>query len=364
MEGQPSAESVSSTPAATSTPSESYSVSSSDLADLGISLDESASEEASGETGFEFSNTANLKTGKDPKQKVTEEEDESETTEAKEDAEDDWLIAAKKDLGIEDDSEPSIEETQSPEKDPLDLKELEIERFGIKQKIPVKDAIKLAQQGYDYTQKTQALAEEKREFERTRESTLSDLNKQKTQLQETLNEKEQLDYFFDYLKSNDPDLYQNLQNQASQFKHQISNPFLEKHMTQLNKQLESLNKKQQEIEEKELRSNFYKEFEELKSMHGAKYAKLGIKLDESKIKEEWIKSGSSLKDIYKQLYADKILSLAQSKGLVDKKAKAASNKAPTMGRMKGGSPKADVSKVIKKMSYSQLADAFMKGQIK
>jgi len=215
-QAQPSQPATESAPAQVKTSTqENYVISDSDLAELGIK--EAADEE--GDPSFDFSNVANPKLGKEVAKEEENDELDVESKdgeESEEKEEDDWLKDIKKDLDVEDEEpkEPSEES-----KDPLEVKEIEIERFGIKQKIPLKEAIKLAQQGYDYTQKTQSLAEDKREFERKRDEMFTDLNKREAQLQETINEKEQLDYFFDYLKNNDPDFYQHLEQHASQCKH-------------------------------------------------------------------------------------------------------------------------------------------------
>lgn len=355
------ATSESATPVSTNKGS-SYNVSESEvLGDLGIDL-----KDGDDDGTFEFGNvSANPKVKADDAQDDDSSGDDlfnekdSDKKETAPDDEDEWLNALKKDLDIDGPSDaPTIDETKAEQL-------LELERYGIKHKVPLSEAVKLAQQGYDYTQKTQDLAIERKQHDAKVQEFTASFEKQRQELQSTINEKEQLDYFFDYLKSNNPDLYQTLESEASQFKHQISNPFLEKLMSAQAKQLEEVNRKLSERENKEIRTSFHKELEEVKSMHAAKYARLGIKIDEAAIKKEWVDSGEPLIRIYKKLYADKILSLAQSKGALSMKAKANSNKAPTMGRVRSSAPaKPDMMKQAKKMSYTQLADALIKGKIR
>lgn len=73
--------------------------------------------------------------------------------------------------------EPETSETEIPEGDELKPEELaaeapadewELSRNGQKVRVPRDEAVKLAQMGYDYTQKTQALAEDRRALEQTK----------------------------------------------------------------------------------------------------------------------------------------------------------------------------------------------------
>jgi len=346
---------------AASKASEDYNVSDSELSELGI---ESLSDDDNvDDSGFEFGNVSanpRLKSAQDDESGGESDEDDLKLSP---DKEDEWLKSLKKDLELDDDSESSEENASS--QDPLELKEVEIERYGVKHKFPLKEVIKLAQQGFDYTQKTQSHAEERRNSEMLLQKERTDFENHRAQFQQQLKEKEQLDYFVETLRVQDPEFYSELEKRASSFKQQASNPFFERQIQELKSMLMEERKDKQERHTQELRNSYYKEFEDLKSMHNSKYAKLGLRIDEEAIKKQWIDTGEPLKSIYKKLYADKILSLAQSRGSLDKKMKAASNRAPTMGRVRSAHPSKEVSKgQFKKMSYTQLADAVMKGKIK
>jgi len=89
---------------------------------------------------------------------------------------------------------PAAGEPATPPVDPATLTEEELELIykGQPVRVPKSDAIKLAQQGYDYTQKTMTLAEERRAFEAERMSVQAELQRQLLMIKDTLTNPESM----------------------------------------------------------------------------------------------------------------------------------------------------------------------------
>lgn len=328
--------------------SDSYQVNVSDLSELGIDVPETT--EAPKATATKAKGVMDSKTDiKLGNEKIdidltdeTDEEDES----------------INKLLSGDTDEESEPEELPKPVEEEM----FELDRFGVKTKLAKPKVIEYAQKGFDYESKMgehkkreEAFESKMKEFETYREKWEADHSK-------VLQENDQYNYFFDHLKSTNPELFEQVDNEANQFIRQTRNPYFEKALTNLQKQNAELMSKIQNKDVEELRHNYYKELEDLKSMHTQKYARFGINLDEDAIKAEWLANGGSLKKIYGKLYGDKLLAIAESRSLAQQKV-AKADKVPTVGKVKSAKTSSNMSDKLKRSSYSQIADMLTQGGI-
>lgn len=324
---------------------ESYQVNASDLSELGIDLTESAETTTQTKpTSGAKDSKADVKLGNEKIDVDLEADDEEDTSTI------DQLLAGDSEVESEPEETPKVAEPEY----------IELDRFGVKTKLAKPKVIEYAQKGFDYETK---MGEHKKredtfdgkmkEFETYREEWEKKHSK-------VLQENDQYNYFFDHLKSTNPELFEQVDNEANQFIRQTRNPYFEKALTSLQKQNEELLSKIQNKDVEELRHNYYKELEDLKGMHQQKYARFGINLDEDAIKQEWLTNGGSLKKIYGKLYGDKLLAIAESRSLAAKKAVKNDN-VPTVGKIKSSKTSTNMTDKLKRMNYSQIADMISNG---
>lgn len=317
-----------------------YSVSESDLKELGIDLN---GPDKAIDPG---------KMSADPKLEASQE---TEDLLDDEDDDENWELPSAE----EDETELAAEEAKSEV-----AQELELERFGVKHKVTLDKARELAQQGFDYNVRMAELKEERQSFEKERASFTEKLTKREAELQETIQEKEQMDYFFDYLKSDNPELFSQVESIAKNFNRQVRNPFMEKMMAEQKKQFEQLRSFTEQHTTQITREKFDREMAELRDMHNKKFGQY-FKLDEQALSKLWAddpKNAKTLKQAYGILYGDKLVSLAQSKSIIEKKK--TRPRVPSLSRASASAPSANAKNAAKKMSYSRMADEILAGRLR
>lgn len=259
-------------------------------------------------------------------------------------------------------------ELSDEEKKPLvgDDNEPKYEVMG--EKIPVKDLIAGFMKEKDYRQKTMALADERRLFDQEREVYQKQIHEFQTGVENELNLKKQFDYYLEHEEQTDPEFYNQLQDRFKGFHCLTKNPFFESQLSFLNKERESLRKELDELKLGKERVQFQSELSEVRSWVNNKFGKLGFKWDEQKVINAWADQDGdkSVKDIFKTIYGDQLVSLAESKAKLAK-TKAKASTVTTFGQGPGSpkdTPAKDVDSIVKKMSYSQIAEGLLSGQIR
>ena len=223
----------------------------------------------------------------------------------------------------------------------------------------------LAQKGFDYEQKTALLKEEREELAKERAQFQAETKKWKDEAQHELTIKQQMDAFFDDCEQTDPEFYAAAKERIAKFKSKLSNPFVEREIQKIRAEYEPLKQLKQQLQEKELqeiRTTFMNELSSLKMKHASDFGKLmpwNEKMDDE-IKNAWMDSKDSVRDVYKKLYLDKILMLMNSKQKLATTQKVAEKKAPTIGTVKPSKQMTKPNIDIKKMDYRNIADAIYK----
>lgn len=355
----------SSAPSGTSPSKEGYSVSAQDLAELGIeSKDDSSDSFEYGKLSAtpkplkeEQALKAKLKLAKLSQKQETDEVDLDALSEPDVE-EDEWVQKA-----LKPDEDELLETEEEVEEE---LHELVVK--GKSEKLPLSEIKARAQKLTDYSNLMRELKGEREAFENDRTRHVEMLDAMKTEYNALKKEKEQVDSLIEYIRDTNSDVYGQVEHIASEFKRTYQNPYMERALQELKNELKqeigSVNKRAQEAENEELRSDYYAQLAELKDLHNSKFAKYGIKLDEVAIQKEWIESGKSLKKIYGELHGDKLVSVADSKRALMIKQRA-SKSAPTLGRVRqAAKPIPDLAKKMKSMSYGQIANELVKGRIR
>jgi len=358
-EGQSSnqSEAVSESSGGGSVGSGSYTITAQELAEFGLSENDSTD-------GGTFSaeappqkeqRLAKAKAKAEPKAK---EDDAEIDLGLNEDEADDWLKTKLTD-----------DEEEAPETaDVEDEETFELLRKGRKIALKKSEALDYAQKGFDYETRNNELKAEKQAFERERNQWGEQVGQLRQDYEKIKTEKEQIDALVEFIRDSDSDLYASIERYAGEFNRQYNNPIMSRFMQQLEAKIESklggIEKFSTETKSNNLKTEFYNQLNELQRIHDSKFSKYGIDLDEEAIKKEWVETGLPLKKIYGQLYGDKLLALAESKKQLNIKKNAAS-KAPTMGRVKtAAKPAKDVNGMLKKMSYSRIADMVSRGELR
>jgi len=289
------------------------------------------------------------------------------TKEEGEAEDEDELAASDTDEEVsEDDLEELKSELSEKEesKDEGDKEEL-FEVMG--EKVTKKDLLAGYMKEKDYRQKTMQLADEKRAFESEREQHLNQVKEYQTSVQEELNLKKQFDYFLDHLEQTDPEKYQEISESFNSYSKMTKNPFFETQLTHLAEQNKRLSQKLEEIELNKDKISFESELTDLRSWANAKFGRLGFKWDEKKVAEAWANQDGdkSLKDIFKGMYSDQLLSLAESKSKLAR-AKAKTKTAKTIGQTRAGKAigsEIDNNDFYKNTGYTQIAEAIVTGKL-
>ena len=247
-----------------------------------------------------------------------------------------------------DDTEASEEDAEQSEEsdDVLEaINALELTHNGEKFKVGSKDELKaLVQQGRDYTQKTQVLAQEKKDFEALKEkayaeynAAMTELNKATESYQQQLQQYQIWDLTLSNIKQEDPELFEDLVARSKQSSKYFENPVATAQYKALQKEIEELKGQNKAREQDLIRRQFDAEFGEQSTLLAQLDKELGLKVDREKIREEWIKSGAGVERAIGALYGVQIAKLRASKAKVSAvKAQVGKGGSAGAGRRSGG----------------------------
>jgi len=239
--------------------------------------------------------------------------DNEEKTELEDEGEDSWLDEIKN----------------------LDLRD-QGEAFEVQSKEHLQELI---QKGHNFTQKTQALADERKTFETEREQGLAQLKEQEEsfsqmyeQVNEQLTENQIIEIAVTRMQAEDPDLFAELQAYYKQaevgFSAQRNNPEVQK----LQKEVQDLKQGVQQEKSSYVMKQFDLEYEQSNGLISELKDTLGLEIDKDVVKKEWA-NGKDVRKAILSEYGDKILKLKNSKEKVakvkQKKPVTLKKKAPT-----------------------------------
>jgi len=251
---------------------------------------------------------------------------ENNETEIKEDNEnlsdlDKFLSEASEELN-DDQPEDNNEVSESwlDEVNSLDLRD-NGEGFEVQSKEHLQE---LLQKGHNFTQKTQALAQERKDFEAEMETKLAEFKEQEdyfTQNAESINtqimENQIIEQAILKMQADDPDLFEEVKNYYRQaetgFTAQRNNP----EVLKLQKEIQELKKGVDAEKSSYVMKQFDLEFEQASELLSDLKDTLGLEVDREVIKKEWATGKDVKKAIFSE-YGDKILKLKNSKEKVNK----------------------------------------------
>lgn len=277
-------------------------------------------------------------------------------------SEDDGLADLIKSLDAD---ESDIKEEKADNKDEP---ELELVRKGQTVKMKLSQAKNYAQKGLDYEIKSRELKGEREAFNAEKSEWASKIEGLNEEFSTLKKDKEQIDSLIEYIRETDADAYNLFETKAQEWKRNNHNPYMDRVLNELNSKIDKALGVKKASEDSDaltsLKADYFNQIAELKELHDSKFAKFGIKLDETAVKKEWIETGKPLKKIYKELYGDKLTSIAESKMALAIKQKASST-APTMAKVKNAmKPTAELKSKLKSMSYSNIANEILAGNLR
>lgn len=226
----------------------------------------------------------------------------------------------------------------------------------------------LAQMGKDYTQKTQALSEERKAWETERKHTEAQLNEyvqkleQKEQSLSTKMESyEKFDMAIDVLKEQDPDFYADLQARVNAITRQVDNPVIRRQLDTYNSKISKLEQELEKASLSKIKEGFYNEVNQAKQTLGSKLEKLGIFVDwDGAVKQQYVNGAKDVQTAVYAIYGDQIQKAYDSKlKLNDVKQKVGQGKATPSAVTASKGSKIDYSK----MDYQALANAIQMGKL-
>lgn len=179
---------------------------------------------------------------------------------------------------------------------------LKIKHDGSEHELSQDDAVKFAQMGFDYTKKTQALAAKEEVFKKQYEEKEKALVAESSKFQDDLKLKNQFDFCMDHIKEEDPTFFEEMSAKIQTASRFYSNPVVDKAM----KRVADLEGQVNNLLNGHKRNEYQSQFSDVQKNLFPKLEKLGIKIDESKIKDAWINSASDVKSAIFSVYGDQI----------------------------------------------------------
>lgn len=164
------------------------------------------------------------------------------------------------------------------------------------------DLIKHAQMGFDYTKKTQAIALKEEQLAKQYETKEAAFKEQTAKFNEDLRLKNQFDFCLDHIKEDDPTFYEEMTAKLQAASRYYSNPVVDKAM----QRVAELESQVNNLLNGTKRNEFVSQFSEMSKTLAPKLEKLGIKIDEAKIKDAWINSSSDVKSAVYSVYGEQI----------------------------------------------------------
>jgi hypothetical protein len=198
-------------------------------------------------------------------------------------------------------------------------------------------AKELMQKGYDYTVKTQSLADERKAWEGERETLSKQFETQETELAQKyeefsgqLRENQIIETVISQMQNEDPDLVAEISQRYQAIESQFNNPVYNSQIEQMNKQITEL-RSGQEVERASLASKeFDLEMQGSQNLVDQLKDTLGLEVDREVVQKRWLKGDDVKKAIFAE-YGDRILKLKESKTKVAKTKRAVGKKQVTGG---------------------------------
>lgn len=288
----------------------------------------------------------------------------------------DELLKDSEDVETKEDSETETDEAENDEEnsETEDDEELE-ELIHDNQKVKVsKEELKnLAQKGYDYTKKTQALAEERKQFlaEKTEYESEADklikgIQEEDAKRNESIETYKKFDIAIDLLKEDgNEEVLAVLAQYMSKASRLSSNPVVDSKVQSLQSKIEAMENELKGQKHQARLSAFYSEMSELKkSETGKRLESIGLKIDEDAIKKVWASSNDlTARQALQAVHGEQIAHLVASKNKVatSQELKKLQNKVKTVGSSRAPSRNGVGKLDISKMSQNQILDAVRNG---
>ena len=199
---------------------------------------------------------------------------------------------------------------------------------AIHNELPVKieslaDLKNLVQMGKDYTVKTQSLSEERKAWDSEKSSAEKELNgaieefnnAQKaygTQLQEM----QQWTFALNQLKTDAPDIFDEVQRAYEGTVKQFSNPVLDQQLAAIRAELAETKKGLSQREDKLIVDSFESEYSALSALEQSA-KELGISVNKDDVKKKWAETGMKAEDAFGLLYGKMAMQAQASKSKVE-----------------------------------------------
>lgn len=271
------------------------------------------------------------------------------------------------------DSKDESENESDDEEESSDEKLFEIIHNDEKVELSEKEIKELAQKGFDYTKKTQAIADDRKKLSAEIDETKKEFEQAYKQLEaefkahdEEIQVKRQFDMAIADIASEDPSLFEQIKHYFQKAERQVSNPFFDSKVKSLQSEIEGLKSMVgQKMHETKL-SEFTSEKREIeRSTTGDKLAKIGLTIDWDKVQNEWAQSGKiNAEQALYLVYGKDIQRLIESKSKVAKAKKSSDvlKSARTIGGIRPGKSKG-ISNDIAKMTTQQVKNAISTGKM-
>jgi len=222
----------------------------------------------------------------------------------------------------------------------------------------------LIQKGFDYTQKTQSLSEERKAWadekssaEKELNSAIEEFNNAQKAYGQQLQELQQWTFTINQLKENAPDVFEEVQRAYEGTTRQFSNPIINQQLETVNKRLSEAEAKLAERENKLIVDSFESEKSSLSATEQS-MKELGVTIDWQAVKKEWAATGLPLKNVVGSLYFDSIAKAQASRSKVETtKAKVAARPQGVSGVSRPGNK---VPQIDRKLSLYEQAQQMYK----
>lgn len=190
-------------------------------------------------------------------------------------------------------------------------------------KIDSEDKLKqLIQQGYDYTAKTQNLSEERKRWDTEKvqaetelNAAIEEFNKAQESYSKQLEEMQVWQHTFNALKTNAPDVFEEVQHAFNQTSNQYKNPIIEAQLKAMQTQLQEAMKGVKQQEYKGIVDEFERDKQSMGSTEQV-LKDLGINVDWDKVKAEWKDTGLPVNKVVGSMYFEQIAKAQASKNKV------------------------------------------------
>lgn len=187
----------------------------------------------------------------------------------------------------------------------------------------VEKAKEMLSKGFDYTQKTQELAEQRKEQEEALTQREQEINQKleevesyRSQLDEQILENQVMAQIISELQANDPDVFEEIKNAYQQkmgmYNMQQNHPALKQYgekISQLEKQLQQTGQQKEQEENQTISKEWESGLSDVQSKYATKLKKLGVKPNWEKVKQAWQSDASnstSVKEAFFAVHGDQI----------------------------------------------------------